>query len=141
MVKTCIVLSILATSIAAVTQQPQTQTAPIYSANAKYLQGVGTGYWPTPATGLTLHVASGTAFCLGSVVTYAGGTLTMTASTTNYVYLNTASSCVPAVKTTAFQEPDVPLAVVTASGSAITGVTDDRVMFTALPLRHSERII
>ena len=55
----------------------------------------------------------------------------MTASVTNYVYLNTASSCVPAVKTSAFAAADIPIAVVTASGSAITGITDDRTMFNA----------
>ncbi len=58
-------------------------------------------------------------------------------NTTNYVYLNTASSCVPAVKTSAFTASDIPVAVVVASGSVITAITDDRTMFaygsTAVP--------
>jgi hypothetical protein len=92
------------------------------------------GYVATAGSGLTLNVSAGIVFCLGTVQTYAGGTLSMTASITNYVYLNAASSCAPAVKTTTFAEPDVPLAVVMASGSAITGITDDRSMSTGLPL-------
>jgi hypothetical protein len=110
-------------------QQPQTQTAPISALNAKYANGTAPGYWPTAGSGLTLNLSGGTAFCSGSVVTYSAGTLTMTASTTNNVYLNTASSCVPAVKTTAFTSSDIPVAQVVTSGSAITGITDVRTLF------------
>jgi hypothetical protein len=109
-------------------QQPQTSTAPIYSANAKYTQGVGPGYWPTAGSGLTLNLTAGTAWCNGAIVTYAGGTLTMTASSTNRVYLNTSSSCAPAVKTTAFTSADIPIATVTTT-SSITAITDQRTMF------------
>ena len=83
-------------------------------------------YWPTAGSGLTLNLSPGYANCAGTVATYAGGTLTMTASTTNYIYLNTASSCIPAAKTTAFTAADIPLATVVAGGSAITGITDVR---------------
>ena len=86
-------------------QQPQTQTAPIFAANAKYVQGSGPGYWPTPGTGLALNLTAGTAFCGGAIQTYAGGSLTMTASVANYVYLNTAASCAPAVS--AFEKAQV----------------------------------
>ena len=108
---------------------PQTQTAPIYPVNAKYTNGVAPGYYPTAGSGLTLNIGKGTAFCSGSPVTYAGGTLTMTASTTNYIYLNTASSCAVAGKTTAFTSTDIPIAVVVTGGSSITSITDDRTMF------------
>ena len=110
-------------------QQPQTQTAPLSAINAKYVNGVAPGYWATPGSGLTLNVSAGTTNCAGTIDTYSGGTLTMTASTTNYIYLNTAASCVPAVKTTAFTSSDIPLAVVVTSGSAITGIVDDRTQF------------
>lgn len=110
-------------------QQPQTQTAPVFAANAKYVQGVGPGYWPTAGTGLTLNLTAGTAFCGGAVQTYAGGSLTMTASATNYVYLNTTASCAPAVKTTAFTSSDIPVATVVAGASTITTITDDRTFF------------
>lgn len=109
-------------------QQPQTQTAPLYAVNAKYVNGVAPGYAPTAGSGLTLNLGGGTANCGGTIVTYAAGMLTMTASTTNYVYLNTATSCAPAVKTTAFTSSDIPIATVVTSGSAITSIADDRTM-------------
>jgi len=111
-------------------QQAQTSTAPIYAVNAKYVQGAGPGYWPTINAGLILNLASGTAFCNGSIANYSGGTLTMSASTTNYVYLNTASNCVPAVKTTIFTSSDVPIAIVITGGSSISTITDTRTEFT-----------
>lgn len=114
-------------------QQPQTQTAPLYDVNAKYVNGVAPGYAPTAGSGLTLNLGGGTANCSGTVVTYAAGTLTMTASTTNYVYLNTASSCVPAVKTTAYVAADIPIATVVAGSSTITSIADVRTPFVACP--------
>jgi hypothetical protein len=90
-------------------------------------------YLPTAGTGLTLNIAAGRVFCASSMESYSTGTLTMTASTTNYVYLNTASSCVPAVKTTAFVPGDIPIAMVVAGSSSITTVTDDRSMFLSTP--------
>src|ERR1700749_3977029 len=93
---------------AAFAQNPQTQTAPIYPVNAKYTNGVAPGYAPTAGSGLNLALGPGTVNCSGTIDTYSGGTLTMTASMTNYVYLNTAASCVPAVKTTAFTTSDIP---------------------------------
>jgi hypothetical protein len=110
-------------------QQPQTSTAPIYAANAKYTNGVAPGYWPTKGSGLTLNLSAGTSFCSGSIVTYSAGTLTMTASTTNNVYLNTASSCVPATKTSAFTSADIPIAQVITGTSTITSITDIRTPF------------
>lgn len=110
-------------------QQPQSQVAPLYAVNAKYVNGVAPGYAPTAGSGLTLNISAGTVFCSGSIATYAGGTLTATASATNYVYLNTSSSCAPAIKTTAFASSDIPIAAVVAGSSAITSITDDRTMF------------
>jgi hypothetical protein len=110
-------------------QQPQTQLAPIYATNSKYTNGTAPGYWPTAGSGLTLNLSGGTAFCGGAVVQYTASTLTMTASTTNYVYLNTSAACVPAVKTSTFVATDIPVATVTTSGSAITAITDVRTMF------------
>ena len=122
-------LVLLAAASLAAAQQPQTQTAPISAINAKYANGVAPGYAPAAGSGLTLNLGGGTAFCSGSVVTYAASTLTMNASTTNYVYLNTAASCVPAVKTSTFTSSDIPIAEVVASESAITGITDVRTPF------------
>ena len=107
-------------------QQPQT-TSPLSSVNAKYSQGVGMGYWPTKGSGLTLDIAAGTAFCSGRIA-YAGGTLTMANNTTNYVYLDTASSCAPASNTSGFST-NIPIATVVTSGGVITTYTDDRTMF------------
>lgn len=129
--KSILLALLLALVPACQAQQPQSQTAPISALNAKYVNGVAPGYYPTAGSGLTLNVGAGTAFCSGSVVTYAGGTLTMTASATNYVYLDTASSCAPAVKTTAFTTSDVPVAEVVAGASAITSISDVRTPFSA----------
>ena len=79
-------------------QQPQAQRGqPLYAANAKYVNGVAPGYWPTAGTGLTLNLTAGTALCGNPLapVTYAGGTLTMTAAATNFVYLD---PCAPACR-------------------------------------------
>jgi hypothetical protein len=114
-------------------QQPQTSdvssTQPIYAVNSKWVQGLGPGYWPTKATGLVLNIAAGTSFCSGTIASYAGGTLTLTDNATNYVYLNTASSCAPAAKTSAFIGTDIPLALVTTLSGAITAIVDDRTWF------------
>jgi hypothetical protein len=110
----------------AVAQQPQNPLAPVVAVKAKYIQG---SYDPTPGTGLVLNLGGGTANCTGTIVTYVASTLTMSASTTNYVYLNTSSSCIPAVKTTSFTASDIPIAVVVTNGTAIvpnTGITDVR---------------
>jgi hypothetical protein len=114
----------------AVAQSPQTQTAPIYPVNAKYANGVAPGYAPTAGSGLVLNLGPGTANCSATIEQYAGGTLNMTASTTNYVYLNTSASCAPAVKTSAFATTDIPIAVVVAGSSTITSIADDRTMFS-----------
>lgn len=108
-------------------QQPQTHTAPIVRENAKWANGVAPGYAPSAGASLTLNLSAGTAFCGGSVITYAGGTLSMTGSTTNNVYLDTASTCAPAVKTSGFSSTDIPIAVVTTT-SSITAISDIRTM-------------
>lgn len=109
-------------------QQPQAQQGqPLYAVNAKYVNGVAPGYWPTAGSGLTLNLSAGTANCRG-IVTYSGGTLTMTASATNYVYLNMSSSCAPGVNTTGFGS-NIPIATVVTGASAIASITDMRTMF------------
>lgn len=124
---------LLLLALPAPAQQPQTQSAPIFPVNSKYVQGVGIGYWPKEITGtLNIDVQPGTAFCGGVIVHYdpaPGTVLTMTASTTNYIYLDTASSCAPAVKTTAFTSSDIPIATVIAGSSSISSIEDDRTMF------------
>lgn len=127
MKRTLVVLALAAAQVL-IAQQPQTQTAPIDAVNAKYVNGAAPGYRPTAGAGLTLNISPGTAFCSGVIVTYSGGTLTMV-SGNNYVYLNASAACAPATKTTTFTAADVPIAVVTASSSAITSVTDDRTPF------------
>ena len=96
-------------------QQPTTQVAPLFATNAKYVQGVGPGYWPTPGAGLTLNLAPGTAFCGGSIRTYGRGTLTMAPSSMNYVYLDTTVNCAPAANTTGFSPTTIPIAMATTS--------------------------
>ncbi len=81
-------------------QQPQAQGGqPLYAVNAKYVNGVAPGYWPTAGTGLVLNLSAGTAFCGGSVVNYAGTTLTLTASATNNVFLLLSTLGAPGLPT------------------------------------------
>jgi len=111
-------------------QQPQAQSGqPIYSVNAKYVQGIGVGYWPTAGSGLTLNVAAGTVVCDASPASYAGGTLTMAASATNYVYLDQSNNCAPASNTTGFTDLTIAVASVVTGSSTITSVTDLRTWF------------
>lgn len=128
---TLLVLCMLLFSATSHCQQPQTQTAPLYGVNSKYTNGIGPGYAPTAGSGLTLNVGKGTANCSGSLVEYAGGTLTMTNSTTNYVYLNAASACIPASNTSSFASTDIWVAKVTTSGGVITAIDDVRTMQVA----------
>jgi hypothetical protein len=106
-------------------QQPQTNAA-VSAVNAEYTQGVGPGYWPTGGSGLTLNLTAGSIVCGTTPVTYAGGSLTMAASSTNYVQLNASSSCAPSSNTTGFIPGNSPIAVVTTNGSAIIGIVDWR---------------
>jgi hypothetical protein len=122
--------------VAALAQQPQSSNAPVFSANAKYVQGVGPGYWPTAGTGLALNIAAGTAFCGNppALVTYAGGTLTLTANATNYVFLDPVANCAPSANTSGFSPGQIPLAKAVAGASTITSVTDARTWFAPQPL-------
>jgi len=126
-------LLVLIPILAALSQQPQTQTAPIYSVNAKYVNGVAPGYWTTPhenpSSSLIVNLSSGTVFCLGTIRTFThngAGDLTLTNNTTNYVYLDTTASCAPAFNTSGFTLSTIPIAKVVTSGGVITTVTDDR---------------
>ncbi len=109
-------------------QQPQAQSGqPIYAVNAKWVNGVAPGYWPTTGSGLTLNLSAGSAVCDRSAVTYAGGTITMAASSTNYVYLDLTNSCAPASNTSGFTDAAIPIAKVVTGASTITTITDYRI--------------
>jgi hypothetical protein len=111
-------------------QQPTTSTASTRT-NAAWVQGVGPGYWPTAGTGLSLKLAAGTAFCGGAIQNYAGGSLTLTPSATNYVYLDPALNCAPNANASGFSPSVIPIAIVTTSTSAVAGITDVRTEFVA----------
>jgi hypothetical protein len=102
---------------------------PLTDINARYVNGFFPGYRPMAGAGLVLNISLGSSFCGGSMVTYAGGTLTMAAVSTNYVYLDTTAACAPSSNTTGFSATAIPLAVVTTGGASITGVVDDRTFF------------
>src|ERR1035441_10103814 len=77
-------------------QQPQAQAVQeLFPVNAKFVQGFGPGYWPTAGSNLNLNLAPGTAVCSNIVQTYAGGTLVLAPTATNYVYLDPSHSCAP----------------------------------------------
>lgn len=101
-VKTAVWLSLLLLATGhwqpatALPQQPQTSdvsnTPPLFSANAKYANGVAPGYWPTKGGGLTLNLSAGTAVCGSPPLSayYSGGTLSLPANKTNYIYIMSA---------------------------------------------------
>jgi len=115
------------------TAQQPTSTAPLFVANSQYLQGrTWADYKASAGAGLVLNIAAGTAYCGNPPVPvfYAGGTLTLTASQTNYVYLNPAAMCAPAFNIAGFAVSQIPLAKVVTGASAISSVTDVRSWFT-----------
>jgi hypothetical protein len=59
---------------------------------------------------------------------YAANTLAMANNTTNYVFLDTASSCAPGTNTTGYTSSLIPIATVITSGGVITTITDDRTL-------------
>jgi hypothetical protein len=123
---------ILAFTISPRAQQSQCPTCPPYSTNARWINGGSMGgYALTAGSGLTLNVSAGTSFCANTRITYAGGTLTMTNNTTNYVYLNVASSCVPASNTSGYTASTIPLGTVVTSAGNITSITIDATAFKA----------
>ena len=114
-------------------QQPQAPAGtPLYSVNAKYVNGMAPGYWPKAGTGLVLNLSAGTAYCGNPPVpvSYPGGSLALTASATNYIYLDPANDCSPAASTAPFAAGQIPVATVVTGTSSITSITDGRTWFT-----------
>ena len=133
MFKKIIAALTLAVASLVYSQQPQANdlppTQPIYATNAKLVNGVAPGYWPTAAsTGLTLNVSAGTSFFGSTYRTDGAQTITMV-NGTNYVYLNSTTGAL-ASSTSNFTSGQFPIAVVVASGGNITSILDVRTMFS-----------
>ena len=117
----------------ALPQQPHPQQGqPLHAGNGKYVNGLAPDYRPTAGKGLALNLSAGTALCGNppAPVAYTGGTLTMAASSTNYVYLDPAGPCVPASNTSGFNFGQIPIAVVVTNGWTITSINDVRSSFS-----------
>lgn len=119
-------------------QQTQTQAAPDFATNSRYLQGYGGGgYAPhctsasgkCPGSDLVLHIAAGTTNCSNTLVEYPAGTLPMTNSTTNYISLDPAASCAPTKSTSGFTFGQIMLYKVVTSGGVIQSIDDVRTPF------------
>ena len=85
-----------------------------------------------PSATLNVHVAAGSYLKQdGTIGMYAGSaSQAMTASMTNYLYLDLTNSAVLTVNTSGFPATaHVRLAIVVAGGSSITSITDARVAF------------
>ncbi|MGD1100849.1 MAG: hypothetical protein ABSA59_02190, partial [Terriglobia bacterium] len=78
-----------------------------------------------------MNLAPGTAVCSNTVRTYAGGTLTLAPSATNYVYLDPSQNCAPASNTTGFTTASIPIARVVTTSTAISSITDVRTLFVS----------
>lgn len=83
----------------ALAQNPQTSSNPLVGTNSKWVNGIAPGYYPTAGSSLTLNVGPGTSYCGTSIVTYPGGSLTLTASSTNLVYIDPNTLAAPAAPT------------------------------------------
>jgi hypothetical protein len=103
---------------------------PLWPTNARWVNGVAPGYWPTNGGGLVLDLSAGTSNNSGIIVSYAGGTLTMANNTTNYVFLDSASSYAPGSNTSGFTSAHVAIATVVTLSGAITAITDHRLAAT-----------
>ncbi len=118
-------------------QQPQAMsTQSPFSADATTVNGVAPGYRPTRGAGLVLNISAGSSICGNAPVSFAGGTLMMAASATNYIYLDMSNNCTPASVSggSAFPVKGVPVAVVTTSTSSINTISDVRTWFAARPV-------
>lgn len=87
------------------------------------------GFEPTAGAGFTLNISAGKGFLNGALASYAGGTLSLTASSTNYVFLDPGAGLQPAFNTSGFLAGHLPIAVVTTDGSGITNIADKRSWF------------
>lgn len=108
------------------TAKPQTTSTPTVRLNVSSVQGMSPGYKPAAGTGLTLTIAAGTSVCAGAVNAYAGGTLTLVASATNYVYLDPSANCAPTANSSGFQAGAIPIATVVTGSSGINSLVDLR---------------
>ena len=75
-------------------------------------------------SGITYGYSAGTVYSNGSLVSISGGTITLTASATNYVQ-RTAHGVVSA-NTSGFMTGLIPMATVVTGTTSITSITDDR---------------
>lgn len=122
-------------------QNPQSSSAPLFKVNSTYVNGIAPGFAPcynamsscSSTTGLNLFIGPGTVNCSATIQHFTAETLVMTANATNYVYLNTASGCAPAVKTSVFTTADIPIAVVVTGASTVNSLDDDRSSPTVPP--------
>lgn len=128
-----------ALGIVAFGQAPQTQNAPIYSVNSKFVQGWSPSYsYDQTSSGLTFKMLGGVNYLCGSRVLYSGASLTLAANSTNYIYLNTSASCMPASNTTGFTlTTQVPLYIVVTGSSTVTSISDERTILFVLPSSSS----
>ena len=122
---------------ALIAQQPATSEQLNVKISTQYVNGVAPGYRPTPGAGLTLTLGPGTAFCGGQIQNYTGGSLTLVANSTNYIYLDSTASCMPNSNATGYTSTTIPIATVTTGPSAITAVTDVRTSFVSGPVNGS----
>jgi hypothetical protein len=114
-------------------QTIQTQTAPVFATNSKYVQGWTPSYsYDQTSSGFQFKLLGGTNFACGSEVDFPGGQLTLQPNAVNFVYIDTTALCAPNSSTTAFVlATQVPMYVVSTNGSGVVpnGIEDVRTLF------------
>jgi hypothetical protein len=123
-------LAFLALTCSSHGQAPSTTINPLFSTNTKWVQGFAPSYsFDQSSTGLTFGLLGGVNFACGSLVNYPGGSLALTANSTNFIYLDTTASCAPTLNTTGFVlSTQVPLFVVQTSSTGTVAIQDVRTM-------------
>lgn len=90
------------------------------------------GYDVSFGNGLVVYIAPGSINCLGTLQSYPGSSMTLTANSVNYIGLSAISPCAPVSSTVGFSS-NFPLAIVTTSSTGISSVSDARSMTSMVP--------
>ncbi len=113
-------------------QQPSTQSATDYAANARYANGRAVGYAPhctstsgkCPGSDRVIHIGPGSVNCGGTMHDDPAQTFTVANSSPRYVYQDPGSSCAFNDQSSSDMTGLIPYYKVTVAGGVITAIQD-----------------